>query len=163
MDGLLNDCYRIEQLAGEIYHRLAIDQGYAPEIRGVFHALGSDERAHARQIDMVRQTAGRELNAIGRIAWESVDVALQQAERMAAELDRRRLDEVEALRLAVEMEQAFVKVHVNNALHFRNPRVAALFEELGSQDQLHLDRLRECLKWWHRERKPLLKKDDARP
>lgn len=157
MRGFLEDCQKIESLAGEIYQRLAVDTAYAPEVRGVFQQLSNDERAHARQIDMVMQSPEKELDAVGKIAWESVAAAVALAEGMVATLDRRRLSEEESLRLAIEVEQQFVKVHINNAVHFYNQRLAALFEELGSHDQAHLDRLRACLKWWHSERKPQLR------
>ncbi|NJC87067.1 MAG: hypothetical protein FIB02_00800 [Desulfuromonas sp.] len=157
MRGFLSDCHKIETLAGEIYQRLAVDAAYAPEVRSVFQKLGGDERAHARQIDLVMQAPEKELDAVGKIAWESIDAAVQLAEGMVRALDHRCLGEEEALRLAVEMEQQFVKVHVNNAMHFYNQRLAALFAGLGAHDQEHLDRLRECLKWWHSERKPRLR------
>lgn len=154
MKGFLEDCHKIERLAGEIYQRLAIDKAYAPEVCSVFHKLSSDERAHAREIDMLLQAPAQGLDAFARISGEVVGAAVQLAERMVGRLDRGRLSEEEALRLAVEMEQQFVKVHVNNAMHFNNPRVAALFEDLARHDQAHLDTLRECLRWWHAERKP---------
>lgn len=153
MRGFLEDCHRVETLAGEIYQRLAIDSAYAPEVRDVFLKLSKDERAHARQIDMIMQTPTQELKAISSVSWESVDAAVQLAEEAVRTLDRKRLSEEEALRLAVEMEQQFMKVHVNNAVHFFDERVSTLFEELNEEDQYHLDVLRECLVWWHGERK----------
>lgn len=155
MRGFLEGCHRVESLAGEIYQRLAIDSSYAPEVRDVFLKLSNDERAHARQIGMIMQTPEQELKAISNVSWESIDEAVQLAEEMVRTLDQRRLNEEEALRLAVEMEQQFVKVHISNAMHFFNERIAAFFEELSVQDEAHLNILRECLTWWHGERKQL--------
>lgn len=156
MRGFLSDCHQIESLAGEVYQRLAIDGAYAPEVRELFRQLSNDERAHARELDLVMQMPEPELDAVGRLSREILEAALKLAGEMVRTLDSRRLSEEEALRLAVAMEQQFLAVHVNNAIHFYNKKVAALFDELGGQDQLHLDRLRDCLTWWHSERKPQL-------
>lgn len=153
MRGFLSDCYRVEKLAEEIYQRLAVNRAYVLRVRDVFLKLSHDERSHASQVDMVMQASERDINAISRISWENIDTALQLAESMVSLLDQRRLDEEEALRLAVAMEQQFIKVHVHNAVHSFNERIAALFDELSKQDQAHLDLLRECLAWWHQERK----------
>jgi len=154
MRGFLQDCRKIEQLASQIYQRLASDAAYASEVRTTFHKLSNDERAHAHDIDLLMQGLAHEVDAVAKVSWEMVEAAVRRAVRMVETLDSGPLSEEAALRLAVEMEQQFVKVHVNNALHFHNPRLAALFEELGRSDQTHLDALRECLTWWHARRKP---------
>ncbi|MHB8709558.1 MAG: ferritin family protein [Desulfuromonadales bacterium] len=156
MRRFLSDCHKIENLAGEMYQRLAIDGSYAPEVRQLFHLLSKDERTHARELDLAMQVPKLELDAVGYVSREILDAALRLAEEMVRTLDSRRLSEEEALRLAVAMEQQFLKVHVNNAVHFYNKKVAALFDELGRQDQVYLDRLRKCLTWWHSERRQQL-------
>lgn len=153
MRGFLSDCHQIERLAGEIYQHLADDCDYAPSVRALFQKLAMDEWDHSRQLDLAMQIPSKELNAVSRIAWERVDAALQLAKRMLAEVSGRRFSEEEALRLAVQIEEQFVRVHVDNALHFDDRRVAALFEGLARSDQAHLDTLREGLARWHRERK----------
>lgn len=153
MRGFLRDCCRIEELAGLIYQRLAGESAYAPEVRTLFNRLAGEELDHARQFDLLLQGTAPEIEGGKRISWERVDTALQLAEEMLASLDSRRLEEEEALRLAVRMEQEFIRVHVHNAVHFHNPRLAALFEELGRQDEAHLDRLRQVLTWWHSQRR----------
>ena len=157
MRDFLNDCRSIETIASQIYQQLAGDPNYAMEVRSVFRSLCNDERDHARQFDLILQTAEHELDALNRISAEQVEAALQMAKSMAATLDRRRLSEEEALRLAVEMEQRFLNVHVHNTLHFDNQRLAALFNDLGRYDEGHVDQLRQCLQWWHAVRKPQLR------
>lgn len=156
MRDFLGDCHRIETIASQIYQQLAGDPAYAKEVRSVFHCLCNDERAHAREIDLVLQTPEQELDAVNLVSWERIDAALRLAEAMAARVNSRRLSEEEALRLAVDMEQQFVNVHVNNTLSFNNRRVAALFADLGSGDQTHVDQLRQCLHWWQTVRNPQL-------
>jgi rubrerythrin len=156
MRGLLLNCKRIEEIASKIYKQLAGDSNYANEVRKVFQKLTDDEKAHARNFDLLLQANENEIEATHTLAWEKVNEALELAERMLKKVETVKLNEENALRLAVDMEQHFVRVHVHNALFFRDQKLADLFNKLGSEDEAHLDTLRECLKWWHAERKQVL-------
>jgi rubrerythrin len=152
MRELLRDCSTIERLAEEIYRQLAADATYAGRVRETFARLAQDERDHARQIDNTLDVPAGKLDAVTRIAWRKVDEALQKVRRLHRDVGSRGLSEEEALRLAVTLEQDFIKVHLDNALHFFDRRTAALFEDLARSDEAHLASLRECLEWWHRQR-----------
>ncbi len=153
MRSLLIDCKKIEMLAGKIYKLLGDDEAYANEVRKVFQKLSDDERAHARHIDLVLQGNEEEVDASQMIAGEKISQAVTLAESFFQKVEREKLGEENALRLAVDMEQQFIKVHVQNALHFHNLKLAELFNQLGREDEAHLNTLRECLQWWHAERK----------
>ncbi len=152
MQSLLSDCRRIEELASTIYQQLANETSYANELRNVFQQLSNDEKSHARHIDLVLQANAKELDAIPAIAGEKIDEAMTLAEDLLHKVGRGTLSEEEALRLAVAMEQNFVKVHVNNAMYFGNRTLAEFFSKLGKEDEAHLDTLRACLNWWRAER-----------
>ena len=153
MRSFLSDCKRIEEIAGKLYQQLADDSSYADEVRKVFQKLSDDERAHARHIDLVLQGDEKDIDAAQMIPWEKLDDAVKLAESLSRKPEGGNLNEENALRLAVQMEQQFVGVHVHNALSFRNPKLAALFDKLGKEDEAHLNTLRECLKWWQAVRK----------
>lgn len=153
MHGFLGDCQRIEQLAEVIYQQLASRDIYDDRIRKTFHKLSRDEGSHARQIDLVQQASLSEKDAFPKVAGEKVTEALTLAQQLLAEVDSKDLNEEEALRRALLMEQQFVLVHAHNVLHFNNQRLAELFESLGREDQEHVAFLKECLTWWHAERK----------
>jgi rubrerythrin len=140
-------------LAGKIYKLLGDDEAYANEVRKVFQKLSDDERAHARHIDLVLQGNEEEVDASQMIAGEKISQAVTLAESFFQKVEREKLGEENALRLAVDMEQQFIKVHVQNAMHFHNLKLAELFNQLGREDEAHLNTLRECLQWWHAERK----------
>lgn len=159
MRDFLNDCRSIETIASQIYQQLAGDPSYSMEVRSVFRNLCNDERDHARQFDLVLQGADQEVEALSRVAGGQIELALQLAHNMEEMLDQRRLSEEEALRLAVEMEQRFLGIHIHNTMHFDNPRLAELFASLGRYDETHVNQLRECLQWWHAVRKPQLQRD----
>jgi rubrerythrin len=159
MRSFLGDCKRIEELAGKIYQKLADDETYADEIRTVFQKLSDDEKAHARHIDLVLQADEKELVLTPLISDEKLDAVLTSAEYLLRKVEREELNEETSLRLAVHLEQEFVRVHINNALFFSNQTLAELFDKLGKEDEEHLNTLKDCLRWWHAERKPLLNKD----
>lgn len=153
MYGLLEDCQKIERLAETIYQLLASDAAYDDELRRTFRQLSRDEGAHARQIDLVRQSAVNEIKAHPAMVGERVNEALIAAEQLLQEISCNRLNEENALRRALFMEQQFVAFHAHNVLHFDNERLAALFDKLGQGDQEHIETLRSCLKWWHAGRR----------
>jgi rubrerythrin len=157
MRKFLSECRKIENIASDLYQRLAENTSYDGKVREVFQQLSKDEKAHARHIDLILQASEQEIDATEMIAGEKLKEALTLAERMLQTVEQESLNEENALRLAVLMEQQFMKVHVNNAVFFRNQKLAELFNKLGSEDDAHLDTLKACLKWWHAERKPVFK------
>ncbi len=159
MRKFLGDCKRVEEIAGKIYQQLAGDENYADEVRKVFQKLSDDERAHARHIDMVLQANENELVMTALIPDEKLDAVLTTAEYLLRKVEREELDEETSLRLALHLEQEFTRVHINNALFFNNQKLTELFDKLGKEDEEHLNTLKDCLTWWHAERKPLLNKD----
>jgi len=156
MRSFLIDCIRIETLASKTYQLLANNKAYAKEVCKVFQKLSDDEVAHARLIDLVLQANEKDIEATPMISGEKISHGVNLAESVLQKVERERLSEEDALRLAVSLEQQFMKVHVNNAVHFHNLKLAELFNKLGSEDEAHLNTLKECLKWWHAERKQQL-------
>ncbi|AMV70836.1 hypothetical protein JCM30471_26440 [Desulfuromonas carbonis] len=150
---LLTDCRQIEEVAGRIYQHLASVPGFAAEVRATFQQLAADEREHSRQLDLALQVPELEKLGVNRIAWVKVDEALQLAQRFLTEVEQQQVSEEKALRLAVDLEKYFIKIHLDNAVHFSNQQLADLFNGLGRSDQQHLNTLRECLTWWHRRNK----------
>ncbi|NOR50150.1 MAG: hypothetical protein GQ530_03845 [Desulfuromonadales bacterium] len=159
MRSFLGDCKRIEELAGRIYQKLAGDETYADEVRTVFQKLSDDEKAHALHIDLVLQADEKELDVTPLISDEKLDAVLTTAEYLLRKVEREELDEETSLRLALHLEQEFTRVHINNALFFNNQKLTELFDKLGKEDEEHLNTLKNCLRWWHAERKPLLNND----
>lgn len=147
MRGFLNACYKVETLAAAIYDRLARNTSYSARLCAVFRQLARDERAHAQQIDMVLQAPVEALDSAPIVAGEVIDAAVRSAVEMLEALEREPLSADDALRLTVRLEKQFSLVHVNEAVHFYDPRVAALFAKLADEDRAHVARLRQCLTW----------------
>jgi len=148
MQAYLEDCRRIEICAGEIYRHLSEQPGFRQELRNLFRVLSEDELDHARQIDLLLQDTSGEIVALHCISAEKIDESVRMAESLLSTVTCRRMSEEEALRMAVELEESFVKVHAHNSLRLDNDRLEAFFEQLGSYDQVHVDLLSRCLQWW---------------
>jgi rubrerythrin len=153
MQSFLIDCKRVEEIASKIYQLLADNESYASEVRKVFQKMSDDERAHVRHIDLVLQANEKEFVATQMIPEQTLGDALKNAELLLCKVEREDLNEETSLRLAVHLEKEFAKVHINNALFFRNPKLADLFDKLGKEDEEHLNTLKDCLEWWQVERK----------
>ena len=100
MRGLLLNCKRIEEIASEIYRQLAGDCNYANEVRKIFQKLTDDEKAHARNFDLLLQANEKEIDATHTMAWEKVNEALELAERMMKKVETVKLNEEMALRIS---------------------------------------------------------------
>lgn len=142
----LSACKRIEDISCQLYQMLASESAYSGEVRKAFKRLSDDERAHASQIDLVLQANGKEVSALQTISESKINEALAQAELMLRKVMEETLSEEMALRLAMQMEQKFVDVHVHNALNFDSQKLSELFNTLGKEDESHINILQECLK-----------------
>jgi len=148
MRQFLRNCEKIEYLAASAYERLAANKGYDSQIRKTFQALSRDEISHARLVDMAQQIPDQELEIVGHKAYENINLFLAYAQALLEEIDQEYQSEVDALQMAIALEKYFLKFHVNNAIEFLNPKIGALFRQLGHHDQKHLELLLDCLRGW---------------
>ncbi len=151
MHEFIDECQQIEILAGKIYQHLATNRSYGKEVRDVFQRLSSEEWTHARQLDLVLQTPRNELDAQARLSWAKVRDVRLHAEQILYMVRRGGVGEEGALKIAVTMEEEFIKVHVQNSVGFFNPALAELFARLKADDQEHVDLLNNCLRQWRRQ------------
>jgi len=142
----LSDCREIEDLASKIYLELAAHNNLSVDLRKVFQKLSSDEGRHARNIDLVLQASLKEMEPMPRVSWEKIQSVKNLAGDFFVQASGTELNEEKALRMAVQMEQEFIKVHVQNSLYLNNLPLMSLFETLNAEDQSHIELLNQCLK-----------------
>jgi len=152
MKAVLLDCAKIESLTAHIYQQMAGQSGFCDKVRETFARLAEDEREHAAQLEMVLQFPEEKLDMVKRISWEKVAEGLDKILAIGRDLESFASSEEDALKMAIDLENRFINIHLNNAVHFSEPRVAELFEHLGRGDEAHLCTLKECLTWWHANR-----------
>ena len=145
MESYLSDCKRIEEIAGEIYQHLSKNKVYTDEVRKAFRQLSDEEKTHARHIDLVLQANESEADATPTLAGPSLDDVLANALYLLRKVKQGEMDEATSLRLAAYMEQKFAKIHIQNVLFFHNQKLAKLFDQLGKEDEAHLNILNELM------------------
>ena len=154
MRALLNNCRQIEDMVSHIYRLLAARPEYSAEVRTLFGRLAADEVDHCLQLDQALQVPDLQRLGVSRIASAKVADALRQAGGLLAAVQARTCSEKEALRLAITLEENFVKVHLDNAVQITDRHLATLFTTLGRSEEEHLALLHECLKGWRRQHHP---------
>lgn len=151
MNNFVRDCHKLEMLASKIYHVLSRKETFPKELRDAFAQLSVDEKNHSNNLDLILQASKAELgDYCFRVSWEKIYEALNFAEKFLKMVEQSDINEVTALSVAMDMENLFIKAHAHNVLEFQNLKLAALFEELGRQDQAHFDTLKKVLVWWKR-------------
>lgn len=153
MKAVLLDCEKIERLAAEIYQRLSRQPGFREPVRTTFTRLAEDERAHAIQLALAVQWADPALGMAKRISGQKVAEGLEKIQGLMRELEWHAASEEAALKMAIDLEKSFIRIHLDNAVYFSEPRIAQLFEALGRQDDAHLATLQDCLTWWQSQRR----------
>lgn len=144
----LSECRKIEENAHQTYKLLAGNNHYSKELREVFLDLSDDENGHARSIDLAMQADRNDLAVTTFISWEKMKEAIALSEKFLHQVRKCHVNEEESLKMAIEMEQVLVKIHIQNALHFDNDQLMLLFQSLEEEDQKHIDKLKDCLDWW---------------
>jgi len=141
----LLECYKIEQLAADVYSKFANKSSYSETVRETFRNMASDELEHARIIDQVMQMPEDELEAFPRMSEEMLDEKLRLAKALLVGAMHSEMSADDALRLALQAEEYLVDVHANQALAPLNAKLEAFFKELSTYDSEHVDTLRAYL------------------
>lgn len=149
MNGILVDCGSIERLAAEIYQRLAAQTTFSETVRKTFARLAADEVEHAAQLDLAQKFPESSAAMVKRISGEKISEALAEIKRISHDLPQYIHSEEDALKMAIDLENSFVRIHLDNAFYFTDTRYSKLFDNLGRGDAAHLESLKECLRWWH--------------
>ncbi len=132
---------RIEDLAGDVYARLADRLAYDSPFRDLFRRLAAEEVEHGRRIRLL----GRH---VGRAAWpaRTMERIGEHLERLAGSLavmareaaDRERTEDPAALlRWVVDVERSLGSVHAEALCECLDPEVGRLFASLARQDAAH--------------------------
>lgn len=148
MPGFLRDCRKIETLVSQVYQHFAAQSDYPERIRQLFRQLASDEEEHARQFDLALQLPAGTIGSVRRIAGEKVTRGVDMAQTLLQDLQYHRCDVEKALKVALRLEEEFVRIHLDNSVLMSDERISAVFTNLARGDEEHLATLRETIVWW---------------
>jgi len=141
MKSYLDDCQNIEQVMGEVYRKLAGSEFYSERLKGIFERMARDEDDHARQLKRAREFPEEAFAKGQRLDQKKLAELLRQAHdllRMAADPVP---SESIILETAKDLEMEFMKIHLQNAVRFRDAAMAEIFRDMAREDQEHFETL----------------------
>lgn len=132
-----------EHAVGDIYRILASYFAFDPDLRALFVLLEQEERAHARRVrGLAERRAARGATWQPALDVKRMQRLLRRARAFHHELARADVIEAEAaLRLSMDLEDAFGAAHAEALAHERDPELRELFAVLSEHDYGHRELL----------------------
>lgn len=138
-------CALVEDKAAEVYRTMAAmalaDKNET--LGALWLEMAGDEEDHAQQVRLaarlVRENAYKQLESAHH---EMPGDLLKRADQLLCQVKTGRLSELEMLRIAVELEKHFRKVHTSYTLLFQEPSMRTMFDALARADNQHLGGLK---------------------
>jgi rubrerythrin len=129
----------VEDMAGDMYHQLALRSAAAPEEAAVFRRLEQEEREHAKRLQMLASMYLKDPRS-----FRGTELEIPQIEGIVAKMKALK-EEIEQGTVAVsvaaarlvELEERFSVTHAEVVARNADPSVKALFTMLASQDREH--------------------------
>lgn len=101
---------------------------YQIEVRQVFQQISSEASSHAQLLDLVPGSKQlqdcADIYVVPRVSRDKIKAARKPAEEIFVRVGRGGLSVEEDLRLAVRMEEEFMKVHIHHSLYFRDAEIS---------------------------------------
>jgi rubrerythrin len=145
MQAILKTCIEVEERVGEIYQQLVNHPEADAELREIWREMADDEVRHAQRIRLV----GERFEAAGVItcslSGESVQALLKRANEIFQDARNGKLTLDEAISATVELEDAFLAVHLGFAASGNQPDLQTMFKTLAEADREHTMRLKSYL------------------
>ena len=141
MRNYLDHCQKVEQLMGEIYRKLAGVETYSEKLRSIFERMARDEDDHARQLGVAKSVPEDVFFEGGRFDSKKLDELLRRAHQLLRMAEDPPRSESLMLETAKDMEMEFIKIHLQNAVKFRDAAMAELFRDMAREDEKHFETL----------------------
>lgn len=145
MKAILEACVAVEERVGEIYRLLVGHPDAGSELREIWQEMAADELRHAQRIRQVGSRFEQKGVMVCGLTLEGVQQLLERAEELRQDAAQGRLSLDEAVYASVELEDAFMKVHLGYAESGNQPDLQTLFKALAEADRQHTARLRSYL------------------
>lgn len=145
MSAILQVCIDIEERVGDIYRELVKHPAAGNELREIWQEMAFDEDRHARRIRLVSDRL--EIAGITDFGLEDEEVRglLDRAGELLLEAQEGRLSLEQAVYASVELEDAFLRVHLGFAKVGDQPDLKMMFKTLAEADREHTARLKSYL------------------
>lgn len=135
-------CCQLEKRTGQIYWLLQQMKGFSTETLDLFTRMEQEESRHSGMIlgEMSRVPGGYVMIPCD---LKFPILLAQQTDEIIETLQNRNLRELQAVRLARNLEMRFWDLHLNNALAFQDEKWKDLFVDLSRGEKEHLRLLSE--------------------
>jgi len=145
MNPVLETCVKIELRIADIYKGLVDHTEADRELKDIWTEMAEDELRHAKHIGLVADRL--EIAGIGAVGMSAADVQRlsDRAAEIYEQLRKNRLSLTDAVYASVELEDEFLKAHLNYADVAGQPDLQTLFKFLAEEDRQHTVRLRKYL------------------
>mgnify|MGYP001478962622 CR=1 FL=1 len=145
MQAILKLCVQVEERVGSIYAELAQYPSADPELHTIWQAMAEDEVQHAYRIrviaDRLHLAGVSELN----LDPDLVQSLFDRAGEILQEVQEQSLSVDEAIYASVELEDAFMQVHLNYGDAGGQPDLQTMFRLLAEEDRKHTAQLKAYL------------------
>ncbi len=138
----LHVCQHIEHRAADFYRLLAAAHKDYPNVSALWTKTAREEDNHALQYNVLMAGSA----AIVESCNNDLDAALEtlrSVEEVIAQCRQDKPTPLEALRIAILMEEGLQRFHSVNAVNFRQNSYAKLFEAMMNADRAHIKALED--------------------
>jgi len=146
MNKFLQLCAEIEDLAAQIYRELERHSAGNERLEEIMRRMALDEEDHARQLRFALRVSPKDtFEGISENTGDPYALKLR-ANQLLQQAKEATLSEYEMLKVAVELENDFHKIHASHSLLFKDPSIKKMFASLARADQLHVAELSQYLR-----------------
>ncbi|MDH3999050.1 MAG: hypothetical protein OET90_09465 [Desulfuromonadales bacterium] len=142
MQAILKSCIQIEERVGSIYHELSQHPTASKELKSIWREMAEEEIKHAHRIQLVAarlQAAG--ITDLGLDATQTLSL-FDRAGELLLEAQQQSLSIEQAIYATVELEDAFMQVHLSYGSAGKQPDVQTMFRALAEEDRQHTARIK---------------------
>jgi len=143
MRRFINICAEIEKTVGHIYQLLSATPYFEPKIRQMFLTLANDEHDHAQQLDFSLRMPTDIYEDEQLLSMEQAQNLLRKVEKSLKEISGQSLSLIDAVDLGIELEGDFCRIHLNNAVNFKDKNLKKMFSAMARSEELHKQQLLE--------------------
>jgi len=147
----LNECAQIEETTALIYYEFANSKKCDDTLADIWLIMARDEEDHAQQLKRASRLI--RANTLSKSAGKSVNTEeiIDFATDVLSKAKKGSYGELEMLKVAVVMENAFRNIHASSVLKLKDPSLLATFRYLACADTVHLKTLDEYIQRYQNE------------
>lgn len=137
-------CVAIERTIGAIYAHLSELDCYPDDRRQLWKKLSQDESGHALDLELAGRIASSHDSLHSDVPLEFLEEMLDYLNGLFSRIKITPLSDVEAVKMAVEIEAQTMVVHARTAVQFNDTELQRVFAVLGTYDAAHLGGLAQA-------------------